>query len=974
MNQFDTTLQIILPFICLWELLVALFAWLLDRYARANRYLVWMLALLALNGFAQSQMAAAANITQARPWTYILAATTLAININTLVVTFSLLRPDDWPQGPRKRWLWRLIHVLVFIPALLTLGDVLFNTRLFYTGLDPGTYQAHLADNVYTQGALSQLIILSIQHPILLASLALVITTLRDPQAAPIFRQRARWLLVMQLVTPLLIFGSRALAGDLASTTVTGLFLAIAYALMILRGMISDRVLRQRLANVSLNLKLYAGLGVSIFGLFVIGGLTVYSGTTSQRLVDRTLNRQRQLTNLASDIKSNLFDIQNEVFAFYNSWSLTGFEKSYQVGFENAQETYLTELEEKLRQIDTDISKTLELNPGPETRTNLERIVQNINAYELTILEMNDHMARRGFYTSGQIGQIQEVLAELQERLDEPGLEPILITLLQTDQQMKDFFLRSELSTALVVHELTQQQKEQVAAADDNLLSPTDKIQLDDLITDLDDLFFAASSEQTQLRENRNNLIEQSDLTSVLVSQLFRQQQSAFDATVERLQLRQSDTTITITGLLMLTIMVSISALYFVVEQVTHPAQELGQAANRLGDGELSVRASVHGRDEIGATAAALNLMADRLQELLAGLENQVAARTHELERYSGYLEASTEVGRTISSILERDELIQQVVESVRDRFGFYYVGLFLKDETNEWAVLQAGTGQAGQALLAREYRLHIGGGSIVGWSIEHGQARVAKLDEAFTMYLTISELPDTRSEAAIPLQSRGQVRGALSVHHAEPDAFGPDIITALQMVADQVAIALDNATLFTESLVALEVAQRSYGELSRRAWLTLLRAGPELGFHSDEHSVTKVTDAPRLATEPTDPTQGGDGAETKYALSIPIKVGDEVIGALDTYKPGEAGRWRQEEIDMMQEIVAQLALALDSARLHQSTRTRAYREQLMAQITARMRETLDVETVLRTAVEEIYEALDLSDLAIYLSPERPEH
>ena len=76
---------------------------------------------------------------------------------------------------------------------------------------------------------------------------------------------------------------------------------------------------------------------------------------------------------------------------------------------------------------------------------------------------------------------------------------------------------------------------------------------------------------------------------------------------------------------------------------------------------------------------------------------------------------------------------------------------------------------------------------------------------------------------------------------------------------------------------------------------------------------------------------------------------------------------------DMLQEITSQLALALDSARLHQSTRTRAHREQLTAQITARMRETLDVETVLRTAIEEIYEALDLSELTIYLSPETTE-
>ena len=133
-------------------------------------------------------------------------------------------------------------------------------------------------------------------------------------------------------------------------------------------------------------------------------------------------------------------------------------------------------------------------------------------------------------------------------------------------------------------------------------------------------------------------------------------------------QERQTSTVITVLGLTLLTLFTSATAAYFVAGKVIQPLRELGETAGHLGAGDLAVRATVHGGDEIGATASAFNLMADRMGQLLGNLEQQVADRTRDLTRRTGYLEASAEVGRAANSILETDELLRHVVESIRFR------------------------------------------------------------------------------------------------------------------------------------------------------------------------------------------------------------------------------------------------------------------------------------------------------------------
>ncbi len=165
-------------------------------------------------------------------------------------------------------------------------------------------------------------------------------------------------------------------------------------------------------------------------------------------------------------------------------------------------------------------------------------------------------------------------------------------------------------------------------------------------------------------------------------------------------------------------------------------------------------------------------------------------------QRQTRLLEAGARVGRSITSILDLDALLHATVDIICDEFGFYFAGIFLIDESGEWAVLRAGRGEAGQQMVAQDYRLRIGDPSMVGQAAQSGQACIA-LDAGQAANAAQNPLlPLTRSEIALPLRIGRQNIGVLSVQSTDQAAFSEDDLTALQALADQLAVAIDNARL----------------------------------------------------------------------------------------------------------------------------------------------------------------------------------
>lgn len=235
--------------------------------------------------------------------------------------------------------------------------------------------------------------------------------------------------------------------------------------------------------------------------------------------------------------------------------------------------------------------------------------------------------------------------------------------------------------------------------------------------------------------------------------------------------------------------------------RLVQPIRRLVEAAQRLGAGEFDIKVPADSADELGILASTFNTMAEELAGAYRSLERRVEQRTRQVR-------TAAEVARAATSIPNLQELLRRAVELICERFGYYHAAIFLLDESGKIAILREATGEAGAALVARGHHLPVGSPSIIGWVTANGQPRVAYDVSHDPSHLRSELLPGTRSEAAVPLQVGGRILGALDVQSLEPNAFGPEDLYILQMLADQLSAAIQNARLAERSALAAERAR----------------------------------------------------------------------------------------------------------------------------------------------------------------------
>lgn len=345
------------------------------------------------------------------------------------------------------------------------------------------------------------------------------------------------------------------------------------------------------------------------------------------------------------------------------------------------------------------------------------------------------------------------------------------------------------------------------------------------------------------------------------------------------------------------------------------------------------------------------------LQAVRSMLEELVKMRTEDLQNRSRYLQAAIDVSRAATSLLEPEQLMHEAVNLILNQFDLYYVGLFLLDPGREWAVLRAGTGAAGKAMIDRGHRIRFGSG-MVGWSIANAQPRIAAEIERDAVRLATPELPDTRSEAAFPLRVRGEVIGAMTVQSVKPEAFGEAEISTFQALADQVAVALENARLFSESQQALLEARQVSQLLVGEAWENYLKQGDNLIFRYDHGQISSISETSAEGGQPARLRRWTGSLKKGQILALPIEVRGQEIGKIRFVKDQSQGEWTEDERSLLAVVVEQLGVALDSARLYEETRRRAERERLTGEIITKMRATNDPQTIVQTAVLELRKAL----------------
>lgn len=433
-------------------------------------------------------------------------------------------------------------------------------------------------------------------------------------------------------------------------------------------------------------------------------------------------------------------------------------------------------------------------------------------------------------------------------------------------------------------------------------------------------------------------------------------------------------TTITVgfgLGILAAILFVTIVLYQLLRRIVISPVDELVSVTHSVVRGDLNQRVQVRSDDEMGQLGESFNSMTEQIRNILGELEKRVANRTRSLEQRTAYLEASADVSRTAATVLEPRSLILQVVDLIKESFDLYYVGLFLVDERNEWCILQAGTGDPGQEMLDQRHRIKVGEG-MIGWCVANSQARIALDSGLDAVRFENPLLPGTRSECALPLRSRGQVLGAISVQSDKPSAFDENIITVLQTMADQIAVALDNAELITKAETALEAERRAFGEMSHQEWLKIL-GQTDVGVLASDR-IKGQTVSERWTAQMQEVRSTGkithDGNDT---IHIPIILREQILGVVRLRKQEGASSWTNKEINLMDSLVDQLETALEAARLYSDTQTQAKRERVTHEISDKLHRSLDIDSLMQTFLKEISTALGTPGAFIQLSTETPD-
>jgi GAF domain-containing protein len=343
------------------------------------------------------------------------------------------------------------------------------------------------------------------------------------------------------------------------------------------------------------------------------------------------------------------------------------------------------------------------------------------------------------------------------------------------------------------------------------------------------------------------------------------------------------------------------------------------------------------------------------LNELRANLEQQVEARTAELEKRAMQLEAVSSVARAIASVQDLDSLLPAITKLVSQQFGIYHVGIFLLDPQRQRAILRAANSQGGLRMLSRQHSLLLDSHSIVGYSTSRGEPRIALDVGVDSAYFNNPDLPNTRSEMAIPLRVAGTVIGALDVQSTETNAFSKEEMSVLTTLADQIAIAIENARLFGETKRALHESQLMFERYTQQEWSSFARQVKPSGFVFDgKHVVPLDSNSKPELMKTTHQTSSLSIEKTSATIAIPLKLRGQTIGMLDIRAKNGQRQWKQDEITMLEAAAERAALALENARLIESAQRRAARERAIGDISTRIGAVSNLESILQTAVEEL--------------------
>lgn len=399
------------------------------------------------------------------------------------------------------------------------------------------------------------------------------------------------------------------------------------------------------------------------------------------------------------------------------------------------------------------------------------------------------------------------------------------------------------------------------------------------------------------------------------------------------------------------------------IQRITHAIQAVTR-----GNYNASLP-DVQRGDEIGELAGSVADMRKRILDLVTDLEQRIETRARDIT-------TTREISHAAATQRDVQQLMEQVVNLIVQRFAnIYHAQVFLIDRDQRFAILRASTGDAGRHLLARGHRLAVGSNSVVGRATETGDMVVARDVASSRLHRHNDLLPDTLTELAIPLRVGDRIIGVLDVQSTQSDAFDDEQMNVLQTMADQVAVAIENARLYTESLRQLEEIERGRRTSTLQAWhdyMDTLRtrqlesaAGilPASGFHDDLR---------QSALERGQVVVGKLTAQRTIPIAVPISLRGQLLGTVEWEVP--QNEFDHNKVQLAQDLTDRLAVNLEKARLFQESQRTTQRERLVNEISSRLTTPNDIDQILQTAVREVGMALRAPHVSIRVNPQTNGH
>ncbi|HSL42762.1 MAG TPA: GAF domain-containing protein [Anaerolineales bacterium] len=391
----------------------------------------------------------------------------------------------------------------------------------------------------------------------------------------------------------------------------------------------------------------------------------------------------------------------------------------------------------------------------------------------------------------------------------------------------------------------------------------------------------------------------------------------------------------------------------------------------------------------------------------MVSVANQISGAIHnvrlinESKQTALQFETAAEIARDISSSLDLDELLQKAVQLIRSRFDFYHAAVFLKDLPGEFAVIREATGDAGVQMKRSGHKLSVGSKSVVGYVAGKGEPLIVNDATRDATYYPNPLLPETRAEAGIPLKVGDRIVGVLDVQSKQPYAFGEDNLRTLQILADQLAIAVVNTELFAETQEHLAQHRLLHHITTTAASGTTLDEalqsavnGLQVTLGGDrvsillanrEKKILEVRAAVGYASDVLDlripigtgitgwvaahrrtlrihnvlqDTRYIEGSpNTRSEMAIPLLYRSELLGVLNV-ESEQVSAYAENDEELLGTLGGSLAAIIANARLLEQIRAQAERERILFEISDKIRRTTDMETILATTASELTRAV----------------